>query len=61
MCTEERRTLFNAFVVSHVNYCPLMSTSRTKQLNNLINSLHEKPLKLIYQERNLSKIGFHVL
>ena len=54
MSTEKRRTLFNAFVVSQFNYCPLVWMFHTKELNGRINSLHEKALRLIYQNRNLS-------
>ena len=49
MSTEKRRTLFKAFVVSLFNYCPLIWMSHTKELNNRINSLHEKALRLTYQ------------
>ena len=54
MSTEKRRTLLKAFVVSQFNYCPLVWMFHTKELNNRINSLHEKALRLIYQNRNLS-------
>ena len=54
MSTEKRRTLFKAFVVSQFNYCPLVWMFHTKELNNRINSLHEKAFKLTYQNRNLS-------
>ena len=54
MSTEKRRTLFKAFVVSQFNYCPLVWMFHTKELNNRINILHEKTLRLIYQNRNLS-------
>ena len=54
MSTEKRRTLFKAFVVSQFNYCPLVWMFHTKELNSRINSLHEKALSLIYQNRNLS-------
>ena len=54
MSTEKRRTLFKAFVVSQFNYCPLVWMFHTKELNSRINSLHEKALRLIYQNRNLS-------
>ena len=52
--TEKRRTLFKAFVVSQLNYCPLVRMFHTKELNNRINSLHEKALRLTYQNRNSS-------
>ena len=54
MSTEKRRTLFKAFVVSLFNYCPLVWMFHTKELNGRINSLQEKALRLIYQNRNLS-------
>ena len=54
MSTEKRRTLFKAFVVSQFNYCPLVWMFHTKELNNRINSLHEKALKLTYQNRDSS-------
>ena len=54
MSTEKRRTLFKAFVVSQFNYCALVCMFHTKELNGRINSLHEKALRLIYQNRNLS-------
>ena len=37
-----------------MNYCPLVWMFHTKQLNNRINSLHEKALIVTYQERNSS-------
>ena len=54
MSTEKRRTLFKAFVVSQFDYCPLVWMFHTKELNNRINSLREKALRLIYRNRNLS-------
>ena len=54
MSTEKRRTSFKALVVSQFNYCPLVWIFHTKELNNPINSLHEKALRLMYQNRNLS-------
>ena len=54
MSTEKRRTLFKAFVVSQLNYCPLVWMLHTKELNSRISSLHEKALRLTYQNRNLS-------
>ena len=52
--TDSRRTFFEAFAVSQVNYCPLVWMFHTKELNSPINSLHEKTLMLTYQNRNSS-------
>ena len=40
--------------MSQFNYCPLVWMFRTKELNNRINSLHGKALRLTYQNRNSS-------
>ena len=54
MSPEKRNTLFKAFIVSQLNYCPFVWMLHTKELNNWINSLHEKALRLTYQSRNPS-------
>ena len=54
MSTEKRRLIFKAFIISQFNYCPLVWMFHTKQLNNRINSLHEKTLRVTYQDRNSS-------
>ena len=54
MSTEKRRPIFKAFIISQFNYCPLVWMFHTKQLNNRINSLHEKALRVTYQDRNSS-------
>ena len=54
MSTEKRRLIFKAFIISQFNYCPLVWMFHTKQLNNRINSLHEKALRVTYQDRNSS-------
>ena len=50
--TETRRLIFKSFIISQFNYCPLVWMLHTKQLNNGINSLHEKALRVTYQDRN---------
>ena len=40
--------------MSQFNYCLLVSMFHSKQLNNRINSLDEKTLRVIYQDRNSS-------
>ena len=52
MSTETRRLLFKSFIISQLNYCPLVWMLHTKQLNNGINSLHERALRVTYQDRN---------
>ena len=54
MSTEKRRLVFKAFIISQVNYCPLVRMFHNKQLNNRTNSQHEKALRVTYQDRNSS-------
>ena len=52
MSTDKRPTLVKVFAISQFNYYPLVWMFHTKELNNRINSLHEKVLRLTYQNRN---------
>ena len=54
MSTEKRRLIFKTFIISQFNHCLLVWMFHTKQLNNRINSLHEKALRVTYQDRNSS-------
>ena len=54
MSTEKRRVIFKAFIILQFNYCSLAWMFHTKQLNNRINSLHEKALRVTFQDRNSS-------
>ena len=54
MSTEKRRLIFEVSIISQFSYCPLVWMFHTKQLNNRINSLHEKALRVTYQDRNSS-------
>ena len=54
MITEKRRQIFKVFITLQFNYCPLVWTFHTKQINNRINNLHEKALRVTYQDRNSS-------
>ena len=48
MCLEKRKTVMKAFVTSQFGYCPLVFMSHSRALNNKINFLQEKTLKLTY-------------
>ena len=37
-----------AFVISQFNYCPLTWMFHNRTLNNKINKLHERALRLVY-------------
>ena len=47
---QQRRTLMKAFVVSQFNYCPLLWMFHSRTLNNRINNLHERALRIVYND-----------
>ena len=51
---EKRRSLMKAFVISQFNYCPLIWMFHNRALSNRINRIHERALRLAYQNKNLS-------
>ena len=42
-----------AFITSQISYCPLIWKFHSRNLNNKINRIHERALRLVYQN-NLS-------
>ena len=61
---EKRRLIMNALFISKFNYCPLTWMLRSRKLNKNINRLHERCLRIIYNdssstfERLLTKDNF---
>ena len=49
---DERRlrTLMRAFITSHFQYCPLISMFHSRQLNNKINKIQERALRITYKD-----------
>ena len=55
MNKKKRRILMNAFITSQFSYCPLVWMSHSRAMNNRINKIHEKALRLVYKDKtNLS-------
>ena len=52
--SNKLRILLKAFIESQFNYCPLTWMFHSRQLNNKINKLHERTLRLVYKNPNLS-------
>ena len=48
----KRHLLVNAFFYSQFNYCQLVWMCHNRTNNNKINRLHERCLRLIYNEKN---------
>ena len=53
MDLNKRRSLMKAFITSQFSYCPLIWMFHSRNLNNKINRIHERALRLVYQN-NLS-------
>ena len=50
MDLPKRKTLMKTFVISQLNYCPLIWMFHCRKLNNCINSTHERALRTTYQD-----------
>ena len=51
---EKPISLMKAFVISQFNYYPLIWMFHNRALNNGINKIHQRALRLVYQNKNLS-------
>ena len=47
---DKRRILMNSFFMSQFSYCPLIWMFHSRTLNNRINRLHERTLRIVYQD-----------
>ena len=47
----KRRILMNAFFEAQFNYCPIIWMFHSRCLNNKINRLHERCLRMIYNDK----------
>ena len=48
--TKKRRVLMKAFITSQFSYCPLVWMFHSRTLNNRINKIHERALRLVYKD-----------
>ena len=58
MSTDKKRIIMKAFINSQFGYCPLVWMNHSRKLNNRINRIHERALRVAYND-NLST--FHEL
>ena len=54
MSLEKRKLLMNSFITSQFSYCPLIWMCHSRKLNNRINRIHERALRIVYKDYNLS-------
>ena len=50
MNLSKRKALMKTFVISQFNYCPLVWMFHSRKLNHRINSIHERALRVTYQD-----------
>ena len=54
MYLAKRKSLIKAFMTSQFNYWPLIWIFHSSQLNNRINKIHERALRLVYKDNKLT-------
>ena len=54
MCQDKLRLIMKAFIESQFGYCPLIWMFHSRILNNRINKLHERALRLVYKDTHLT-------
>lgn len=54
MSQEKLRVIMKSFIESQFSYCPLIWMFHSRTLNNRINRLHERGLRLVYKDSDLS-------
>ena len=47
---DQRKLLLNAFITSHFSYAPVVWMFHSRKLNNRINKIHERALRLVYKD-----------
>ena len=53
---EQRKRIVDLFIISHFSYHPLVWMFHSRRLINRIDHIHERALKIIYQDCNSSFI-----
>ena len=54
MSVEKKKILMNSFFNAQFNYCPLVWMLHSRRNNSIIRNLHERCLRLIYNDKNSS-------
>ena len=52
MNLAQRRSIMRAFICSQFGYCPLVWMFHSRKINNRVNSLHERVLRVVYRDYN---------
>ena len=58
---DKLRILMKSFIESQFNYCPLVWMFHNRTMNNKINRLHERALRVVYNDNMDEKLSFNDL
>ena len=50
MSQNQKKVIFNAFISSQFNYCPLIWLCHSRSLNTRINKIHERALRIVFND-----------
>ena len=48
---DKKFMLFKSFIISQFNYCPIVWMCHGRGLNNKINNIHERALRIVYHDK----------
>ena len=51
---SQRKLIMNSFILAQFGYCPLVWMFHSRGLNNRINKIHERSLRIVYQDHKSS-------
>ena len=51
---DQRRLILNSFITSHFSYCPIIWMLHSRKLNERINHIHERTLRIVDKDFNSS-------
>ena len=54
MSTNQAQLLIGSLIMSQFSYCPLIWMCYSRKINNQINKLHERALRLVYNDKSSS-------
>ena len=57
MNLAQRRSIMKAFICSQFGYCPLVWMFHSRKINNRVNSLHERALRVVYRDYNATLLS----
>ena len=55
---DQRKLLLNAFITSQFSYAPVVWMFHNRNLNKHINCIHERALRIVYQDHNATFENF---